>query len=331
MKRVWITGATGFIGGAIAIELHNLGYEVGGVDRVFRSHLDRFYKKLVISDYRSVLATKAMFDFNPDTIIHCAASVEVGQSVRNPISYYNNNTTKTAELLCDVVTFLPNAHFMFSSTGTVYEPGRVLNETAPKSPVSPYSKSKYMVEQILEDCSNAYDLKYTCFRYFNACGAVGDTHGQSPESTHIFARLMDCFNHGEQFTLFGTNFPTKDGTCIRDYIHVRDIVDAHVVAIQGGVCGVYNLGSGFGYSNRDCIKAVSDYYGRTVPIIDGERRPGDITTMIADASKANAEMGWKATRDIRDVVESLDLWYNSKTYKIYKELSDEQVGNRQAV
>lgn len=328
MKKVWITGATGYIGGAIAIELHKRGYEVYGVDRVFRSHLDSYYRGLIVADFASQIGMAAMLKVEPDVIIHCASSIMVDDSVKNPLDYYENNVSKTTMLIRCMRDFLPNTLLMFSSTGTVYEQGLYLKEDSPKSPMSPYSKSKYMVEQILESCKQAHNLKYCCFRYFNACGAIDDKHGQQPTSDHIFAKLLIAMNYNKQFVLNGNDYPTKDGTCVRDYIHVQDIVNAHVLAIENQVTGTYNLGSGFGFSNLDCIKAVCDYYDTDIGVDIGPRRSGDIPAMIADATKAKAVFGWTTQHDIKDVVKSLDLWYNSELFNQYKDKQDEQMGYR---
>ena len=331
MTKVHITGATGYIGGAIAIELQKRGFYVTGVDRVARPHLEPYYNELIIADFSSEYATKRLIDIQPDVIIHCAASILVDESVKNPAEFYENNVSKTIGLLNNIVQFLPDSLVMFSSTGSVYEPSATLFESSFKNPVSPYSKSKYMVEQILESYNQAYDLSYCCFRYFNACGAMNDIHGQQPYASHIFAKLMQTVNYNEPFILNGSGFPTKDGTCVRDYIHVQDIVNAHVMAIMKQVTGTYNLGCGFGYSNLDCIQVVSEYYDKIIPISVGPHRAGDVATLVSDASRADTVFGWKTNHDIKDIVKSLDLWYNSPTFRHYKGQQDEQVGYRQAV
>jgi len=317
-KTVLVTGATGFIGGAICIELKKKGYNVLGIDRVYRPHLDSYIDEFICEDFISAYSINYVLSQKPDVIIHCAGSSLVGPSVDNPAEYYTNNVSKTIAYLDIITQNLPNTLFMFSSSASVYGTSRILNEEAPKDPISPYARSKYMVELILDSFNKSHKLNYTCFRYFNACGAVDETHGQQPGEGHIFATLMECLQDRKSFILNGQDFNTKDGTCVRDYIHVQDIASAHVKAIENNTQGVYNLGNGFGYSNMDCIKVVSDFYNEPMSVEVGPRRWGDTDSLIADASCFKAVAGWQPERDIKDIVVSLDKWYNSETFRSYK-------------
>jgi UDP-glucose 4-epimerase len=293
-KVIGVTGATGFIGGAICIELKKRGYTVIGIDLVRREHLIPYMDEFINLDFSNSLSALAMCD----TIIHCAGTSLVGPSIYNPSKYYNNNVVKTFELLewCN----WHNKHFMFSSSASIYKTSDFfLRENDPKEPLSPYARSKWMVEQIVDDFVKAYGLKSTIFRYFNACGAVEGIHGQEPDATHIFARLFE----NETFELNGTDFNTEDGTCVRDYIHVTDIAIAHIKAIEKNAYGIYNLGSGVGYSNLEIINAVGK------PYKDVGRRPGDADTLVADNNYAKYMLGWTPLHTLNDIVADLNKWY----------------------
>lgn len=318
-KKVLVTGATGYIGGAICIELKKRGYHVVGLDLVYKDHLNEYFDEFIGADFASSYALDRLSEMKPHAVIHCAGTSLVGPSIDDPRSYYNNNVAKTILLLDEVIRKLPDTLFMFSSSAAVYDTSSVLTESAPKNPISPYAKSKYMIEQIVDSYVNAYDMKACVFRYFNACGAVDVIHGQEPDATHIFARLVESVQNERPFILNGSDFDTNDRTCVRDYIHVEDIANAHVLAIENNLEGVYNLGLGFGYSNLDCVKVVSDYYGSVVQLETGPRREGDADSLIADVSLFKEKTGWQATRDIKDIVVSLDRWYNSETYRSCKD------------
>lgn len=320
-KKVFVTGATGYIGGAICIELKKKGYYVVGLDLVHRPHLDEYFDEFIGTDFASSHATLRLLEVDPDVVIHCAGTSLVGPSINNPEEYYNNNVVKTLLFLNTIVNLQrnkPNSLFMFSSSASVYDTNKTLTEEALKNPISPYAKSKYMVEQILESYEKAYGLKSCVFRYFNACGAVDVLHGQQPEATHIFARIFESMQNKQPFVLNGSDFKTKDGSCIRDYIHVQDIANAHAAAIENNLSGVYNIGMGFGYSNMDCIKVVSDFYNVALSVETGPRREGDTDSLVADVSAIKHMIGWQAERDIKDIVVSLDRWYNSETFRGYK-------------
>jgi len=309
-KAIGITGATGFIGGALAIEFKKRGYYVVGIDLVRRKHLMPYFDDFFEQDFQNIPTFRSPAWICCDAIIHCAGTSLVGPSINNPINYYNNNVAKTIKLLDWCVQ--NKKHFLFSSSASVYKTKNTpLTEDDEKQPLSPYAKSKWVVEQVVEDFSKAYKLPATIFRYFNACGAVGSEHGQPPNATHIFPRLMEATS---QFDLYGTDFNTPDGTCIRDYIHVLDIVNAHVKAIEQNVHGVYNLGSNTGYSNKQIINAVN----KNLIVNSLGRRLGDTDCLIADNTHAKATLGWVPLFTLSNIVADLNEWYSSDNYKRLK-------------
>lgn len=309
-KVVGITGASGFIGGALAIEFKKRGYHVVGIDVVRHKHLMKYFDDFFQQDFENIPNFKSAAWDCCDAIIHCAGTSLVGPSINNPINYYNNNVAKTIKLLDWCVQ--QKKHFLFSSSASVYKTkNTALTESDTLLPLTPYAKSKHMIEQVTGDYSESYKLRATIFRYFNACGAIGSNHGQQPGATHIFPRLMEAVNH---FDLYGNDFNTPDGTCVRDYIHVTDIVDAHVKAVEKSVYGVYNLGSNNGYSNKQIIDAV----GKELSISISSRRLGDTDCLIADNTYAKSMLGWVPLSTLSDIVKDLNEWYGSDNYKRLK-------------
>lgn len=305
-RIVGVTGACGFIGGTICIELKKRGYTVVGLDLVKHKHLMPFIDMFFHTDFDAIPSFHGPAWLECDTIIHCAGTSLVGPSISKPMMYYNNNVAKTIRLLDWCAT--NNKHFMFSSSASVYKTQkRLITEEDPLEPLSPYAKSKRMVEIVAGDFAEAYDLKATIFRYFNACGAVDELHGQPPGESHIFPRL---FEGKGTFELNGMDFETRDGTCIRDYIHVEDIAQAHVKAMEKKCYGIYNLGSSIGYSNLEIIKAVN-----RLPYKDVGRRLGDSDCLVADNTLAKMMLGWSPTTTLPNIVDSLKRWYNSENYK----------------
>jgi UDP-glucose 4-epimerase len=316
MAKILVTGATGFIGGAICIELKKLGHTIVGVDQVRREHMLDYIDEFHNAD----IFNKLNLVEDVDMVIHCASSIMVGDSVEKPADYYFNNTVKTILLLNSIIS-KNNVPFFFSSTASVYKTSNEpLAENSPIMPVSPYSFSKYSIERICEDYRVAYGLKYCIFRYFNACGAIGEQHGQPPGAEHIFPKLFE----GETFRLNGDDFDTKDGTCIRDYIHVSDIVSAHINAMYEGAEGIYNLGSGVGFSNKEIMDHVFNVIGEK-PVEIGPRRAGDVDKLIADPSIAKVLLKWAPVNSLDDIVSDLVQWYNSDNFKRLKHDSNHTV------
>ena len=216
-------------------------------------------------------------------------------------------------LLNFIVQAIPRTRFIFSSSAAVYgEPVMTpCHEVDPREPISPYGQSKLMVEQILESYHRAYGLDYVAFRYFNACGADSQKrHGQEPGATHIIARVLECLRDNTEFTLNGTNYPTPDGTCIRDYVHVEDIARAHALALDPAVpAGVYNLGSGSGSSNQEIITAAERITGKELKIVSGKQRDGDPPLLTASAGKFNSVVDQWQHHDLDTMISHAWAWY----------------------
>jgi len=311
---VVVTGAAGYIGGEVALLLRDAGHTVIGIDRrPCPQHLKDTFSQFVQADFDSDESFKKIIEAQPETIVHCAGSSLVGPSIKYPSDYWNNNVVKTQHLLNIMTSALPKTRLIFSSSAAVYgEP--IMNpchEVDPKEPISPYGQSKLAVEWMLENYHRAYGLDYVAFRYFNACGADSQgRHGQEPGATHIIARVLESIRDNQEFTLNGIDYPTPDGTCVRDYVHVEDIARAHIIALNSGVeAGVYNLGTSQGVSNREIIDAAQTETGQAVVIRVGEKRPGDPPTLTASADRFNRYTSeWKQF-NLEDIIRHAWAWY----------------------
>lgn len=318
---VLVTGATGYIGSHVCKHLKAADYRVIGVDRVERDHVLPYMNFLITDDYYSDSVINLLKDEQIHAVIHCAGTSLVGPSVDDPAEYYTNNVAKTAMFL-DVLRRLPNPPvFVFSSSASVYGSPDVdvITENTAWNPVSPYGQTKAMIELMLTDMCKAYNMAAMSLRYFNACGADVDTGalGQAPGATHIIARLLESIRDRKQFTLYGNDYDTPDGSCIRDYVHVDDLAEAHVCAIQYLLSFEHNqhymvnLGSGRGYSNVDVIAAVARHVG-PVDLIEGTRRAGDPDRLVASNDLAHAYLGWSPTHsDLETIITSAWRWYNN--------------------
>jgi len=270
-RRVVVTGGCGYIGSHIARAFHKLeGDRVYIIDRVQRDHTLKNIDGYLIADFASDESLAFIINISPDVIVHCAGTSLVGPSVKHPSEYYTNNVAKTLHLLDFVCNAMPRTRFIFSSSAATYgEP--IMNpchEVDPCEPISPYGESKRMVEQILESYHRAYGLDYVAFRYFNACGADPQgRHGQDAGATHLIARLLEATRDEGTFKINGVDYPTDDGTCVRDYVHVDDIAYAHVLALDPKVkSGVYNLAAGNGTSVKQVIEQATTVIGKIANI-----------------------------------------------------------------
>lgn len=314
MSTVVVTGISGFIGGQTALLLKDAGEHVIGIDRrPLPTHLKGVCDRFVQEDFASKHALSVIVQERPDAIVHCAGASLVGPSMKDPALYYQNNVVDTFGLLEIVRRALPKTKIIFSSSAATYgEPVMLpVHEVDPAEPVSPYGESKLMVDMMLESYHRAYGLNYVSFRYFNACGAdPNKRHGQAPGATHIIARVLEALRDDSEFTLNGVDFPTPDGTCVRDYVHVEDIARAHSLAIYHDVpAGVYNLGSNNGTSNREIITAAERLTGRKLKVVMGEARPGDPPMLTASAAKFGMVAGEWRHHTLDDMIQHAWNWY----------------------
>lgn len=315
MSTIAVTGAAGYIGGHIALRLKDAGHTVVGIDRrPLPKHLDNEVMSFLLSDFDSDVVKKHLLEVRPAAIIHCAGTSLVGPSLLTPMEYHKNNVVKTIHLLDFIMQTMPRTKFIFSSSAAVYGTPIMTpcHEVDPREPISPYGESKLMVEQILESYHKAYGLDYVAFRYFNACGAdTNSRHGQEPGATHIIARVLESIRDNKPFTLNGTDYSTDDGSCVRDYVHVQDIADAHVSVLYADApAGVYNLGTSTGTSNLEIINAAKRITGKTLQVVTGPQRAGDPATLTASADKfGRIYKDWqKFTLD--DMISHAWAWYN---------------------
>ena len=312
--NIIVTGAAGYIGGQIVLQLRDAGHSVTGIDRRPLPQRLQGTMSFVQADFDSDECYRRLIELRPDAIVHCAGTSLVGPSVKRPSEYYHNNVVKTLNLLNIMLTALPNTRLIFSSSAAVYGEPIITpcHEVDPREPVSPYGESKLMVEQILASYHQAYGLDYVAFRYFNACGADSQArHGQEPGATHIIARVLESIRDNKEFVLNGIDYPTPDGTCVRDYVHVEDIARAHLMALDSAVKpGVYNLGSNTGTSNREIIDAAQQVTGSAVIIRLGEKRAGDPPMLTASAAKFGMAAGTWKRYELDDMIRHAWAWYN---------------------
>lgn len=316
MSTIVVTGSSGFIGGETLLKLAELGHEVVAIDidtpwMEVLNHSHYFHQ----DDFANKDSLDLIKSYNPTAIIHCAGTSLVGPSLTKPRNYYDNNFVKTKKLLDYMVdNGMTNTRLIFSSSAAVYgDPVMTpCSELDPPLPISPYGESKWMIESMLKSYHNAYGIDYVAFRYFNACGADHRKwHGQSSHATHIIAKVLQGIRRKNDFVLNGTNYPTPDGTCVRDYIHVEDIADAHILALNKEVpCDIYNLGSGTGHSNKEVIDTALRITGQSLNVVEGQPRAGDPAVLTASPEKFNAITGWAPKYNLDDMVTHAWAWYN---------------------
>ncbi len=316
--KIVITGGCGYIGSHIAryLKQHNENATVYIIDQERRDHTLKNIDGFLHSDYVSRQSLLWLDEIQPDVIVHCAGDISVRESVEDPAKYYDNNVAKTITFLNHVKNYKKKPLVLFSSSASVYgNPDHVpLVETDRLKPISPYGHTKDIIEQVLLNYNQAYGLPAVCFRYFNAAGAEPYNFdlGQAPGAGHIIARLLESKIRDEFFTLNGADFNTPDRTCIRDYIHVWDLADAHHRAIEWNKnkqFAVFNLGTNSGISNQEIVDYITLHYGQ-LKLRVGERRPGDPDRLIADAALAQSVLHWRPNYStINQIVDSAYKWY----------------------
>lgn len=319
---ILVTGGAGYIGSHTVRELRERGMDVVVYDNLSTGHIeavgDTPFVKGDLFDVK--LLRKTFREYNVDSVIHFAAYSLVGESMTNPAKYYHNNVAGTLALL-DAMLAENVKYLVFSSSAATYGDcgDGLITEDSPQNPTSVYGQTKLMMEQFMQDYDKAYGMKYVALRYFNAAGAhasgeIGEAH--NPES-HLIPLILQVANgKREQINVFGDDYPTHDGTCIRDYIHITDLADAHIRALEylkkGGKSTYYNLGNGNGFSVKEVIDTVEKVLGQPIKKQIVERRPGDPASLVASSEKIQRELGWKPKYDTLDsVVASAWKWHST--------------------
>jgi len=300
---ILVVGGAGYIGSHMVKQLRQAGYAVAVVDDLSSGRREAVLgAPLHVGDIGDAGFVSALLaQLRPAAVMHFASFIQVGESVADPGKYYRNNVTAT-QVLLDAMRAQGIDRFIFSSTAAIFGDPQYtpIDEAHPKAPINPYGRSKWFVEQMLDDYDRAYGLKSVCLRYFNAAGAdpegeLGECH--EPETHLIPLILQVASSRRPHITVYGEDYPTPDGTCIRDYIHVSDLCQAHLLALQqllaGGGSARYNLGNGNGYSVREVIAAARRVSGHPIPVQTGPRRPGDPPVLVADARAARQVLGWQ--------------------------------------
>jgi UDP-glucose-4-epimerase GalE len=320
LAHLLVTGGAGYIGSHVLRAVRKAGHRAVVIDDL-RAGREEFVRGVPLAkqDVGDRDALRALFArYGPfDGVIHLAASISVAESVRRPLDYWRNNTLGSLQLIETALEHGVRA-FVLSSTAAVYghPEFQPIADTSPLAPINPYGASKAAVEQMLGDVERGHGMRWSALRYFNACGAdpdggIGECH--EPETHLIPVALEAAAGLRPELVLFGTDYPTRDGTCIRDYVHVSDLADAHVRSVEAllenGPGGPYNLGSGRGLSNREVLDRVGAIVGRPVPHRVGPRREGDPAELVADSSRFQRDFGWSPVRsDLDTIVRTAWAW-----------------------
>jgi UDP-glucose 4-epimerase len=320
---ILVTGGAGYIGSHAVLALEAAGYRVVILDSLEYGHQDLVKRslkaELVVGHTTDRTLLDRLFATYPfEAVMHFAAYIAVGESVSEPAKYYENNVYGTLTLLQAMIA-AGVKRLVFSSTCAIYGPPQIvpIPENHPKNPISPYATSKLMVEQILQDFQQAYGLQSVCFRYFNAAGAdpqgrLGEDH--SPETHLIPLVLFAALGLRKSVSVFGTDYPTRDGTCIRDYIHVSDLADAHVRGInylaQDGESVSINLGNGQGFTVKEVIQVAQEVTGCPIPVVICDRRAGDPPALVGSAETARKHLGWQPNYPgLEDIIAHAWQWH----------------------
>jgi len=315
---VLATGGAGYVGSSAVRCLLAKGYDVFAYDSLIKGHRQSLpAERLIIGELADKnRLVQVMRDRKIDAVMHFAAFISVGESTERPLEYYHNNIVNSLTLL-EAMQEADVKKIVFSSTAAVYAPitEGALQEDSPKNPDSPYAFSKYAIERLIADFSRAYGLGYTILRYFNACGASPDgRYGEDHDpETHLIPLVLQVpLGQRKKIGIFGRDYPTPDGTCIRDYIHIVDLARAHILALEKDVTGAFNLGTGTGFSVQEVIATCRAVTGHEIPVKISPRRPGDPPRLVAGADKARAELGWQPQfADLRTIVQHAWNWHQA--------------------
>jgi len=314
--KVLVAGGAGYIGSVVAAELLKAGCSITVYDSLIHGYLEavpagaRFVQGDILDD---PTLDRVLAEGQFDAILHFAAFIEAGESMRDPGAFFRNNVAGSIHLI-EAAAVHGIRRLVFSSTAGVYaSKDTPLQESDPIGPASVYGQTKYMIEQILAWYHRIYGLRYAALRYFNAAGAAGERGEAHRPETHLIPNILRvALGQEESFTLFGNDYPTPDGTCIRDYIHLLDLASAHLLALEAldrRETMVYNLGNGAGYSNLQVLEAARRVTGHPIPTVIAPRRPGDAARLVADASRIRRELGWVPRHpDLEEIVASAWEW-----------------------
>jgi UDP-glucose 4-epimerase len=319
--KILVTGGAGYIGGTVALRLLSAGHNVLIYDNFCHGH-----RELVPAGTRLIegdladrqLLERVLRDEKVDGVMHFAALIEAGQSMKHPEIYFRNNTASTLSML-EAMLAARVERLVFSSTAAVYgEPKSTpIEESAALAPTNAYGESKLLVEQMLTWLNRIHDLRYASLRYFNVAGAVeGRGEAHEPES-HLIPLILDvALGRRQSIKIFGKDYPTPDGTCVRDYVHVGDLADAHVLAFEALRTSsrlIYNIGNGQGFSVREVVESARRVTGHPIPVVEEPRRPGDPAVLVASSRKIIEELGWKPSySSLDEIVRSAWLWHQQR-------------------
>ncbi len=316
-ERILVTGGAGYIGSVVVKQLLDRGYEPIIFDNLSHGHRAALpaSARLIVGDIADRAMLERLFaEFQPQAVMHFAAFIEAGESMQRPEKYFRNNTANALTLL-ETVLAHGVQRFVFSSTAALYgtPEKNPIEEDARLQPTNAYGESKLLVERMLAWLHRVHGLRYACLRYFNAAGAAGDRgEDHHPESHLIPIAFQVALGVRQQVAIFGTDYPTSDGTCIRDYVHVSDLAAAHLLvleALKEKERLIYNLGNGRGFSVREVIDMVRKVTGQAIPAEESPRRPGDPAVLVASSEKIKRELGWKPEyTDLESIVRSAWNW-----------------------
>ena len=322
--KILVTGGAGYIGSFMTRKLKDEGYEVIILDNLSYGHSEAV-KDFRLEKIDLVLEKEKLHELFErerfDAVVHMASFIQMGESFKNPSKYYHNNVEGFLNLLDAMVANNCMKLIISSSAGVYGNPIRLpIGEDDPKNPLNPYGETKYIFERMADDFDLAYGLKYVVFRYFNAAGAaldgsIGEAHsGESHLIPNIISKALKC----EKVEIFGDDYDTQDGTCVRDYIHVLDLVDAHALALKAlsddKESNVYNIGIGKGYSNKEVIKEIENAGNLKINVKFGPRRNGDANILYASIDKIKAEIGWSPKYDLDKIIETALLWHKNNPH-----------------
>jgi UDP-glucose 4-epimerase len=319
-ERILVTGGAGYIGSVVVAQLLERGYEPIVFDDLSHGHRAALpaSARLIVGDIADhALLDRIFTELQPQAVMHFAAFIEAGESMQRPEKYFRNNTANTLTLL-EALLAHGVQRFVFSSTAALYgtPEKKPIDENALLQPTNAYGESKLLVEQMLDWLHRVHGLRYACLRYFNAAGAAGEQgEDHQPESHLIPIALQVALGVRKNVAIFGTDYPTPDGTCVRDYVHVSDLAAAHLLvleALKEKNQLIYNLGNGQGFSVREVIDTVRKVTGHAIPVQESPRRPGDAAVLVASSEKIKHELGWKPEyADLESIVRSAWNWRRS--------------------